>query len=288
MTTRRSVVQAGLATLAAAATSGPTIAQGTTPVHRIEGQGEPVLLIAGYSCDLTVWDIATPLIMAKGFRVIRFNNLGVGRNVRFLPGDIAIHSMARHAADLLASLDLPSVHVVGHSMGGQIAQELALTAPERVCSLTLLSTWGKPSGRLTGLLTGLSKLAGVISPEEWQRNFLPWVLTDSAYTTPSFIDQVVQANVQNPDRLSAALLQAQAAAIAASDTSSRLPSLKVPTLVAVGEQDVLTPPAYAREVNRAVDGSALELLPGGHGLIAEATPELAARLAAFLNAHPIR
>ena len=257
-------------------------------MHRIEGEGEPVLLIAGYSCDLTVWDVATPLIVANGFQVIRFNNLGVGRDAQFLPGDIAIPSMARHAANLLSSLELPYIHVVGHSMGGQIAQELALMAPERVRSLALLSSWGKPSGRLTILLTELSKLAGMISPEEWQRNFLPWVLTDSAYAAPGLIDQVVQANAQNPDRPSAALLQAQAVAIATSDTSNRLPSLKVPTLVAVGEQDILTPPNYSREVNRAVGGSVFELLPGGHGLIAEAALELAAHLADFLHAHPIR
>jgi pimeloyl-ACP methyl ester carboxylesterase len=153
--------------------------------------------------------------------------------------------------------------------------------------LTLLSTWGKPSERLSGLLIELSRLAAMISPDEWQRNFLPWVLTDSAYAAPGLIDQVVQTNAQNPDRLSAALLQAQAAAIAASDISGRLPSLKLPTFVAVGEQDILTPPAYSREVSHAVDGSAFELLPGGHGLIAEAAPELATRLAAFLRTHPI-
>jgi pimeloyl-ACP methyl ester carboxylesterase len=287
MMTRRNVVQAGLATLAAVATTGSATAQAATLVRRIEGHGEPVFLIAGYSCDLTVWDALTPLIVARGFRVIRFNNRGVGRDTHFLPDDVTIPLMARQAADLLAALQLPSVHVVGHSMGGQIAQELALTVPGRVRSLTLLSTWGKPTGRFSGLLTELSTLAGVVSPEEWQRNFLPWVLTDAAYAAPGLIDQIVRANAKNPDRPSAALLQAQAAAIAASDTSSRLSELKSPTLVAVGEKDILTPPAYSHEVNSAIVGSAFDLLPGGHGLIAEAAPQLADRLASFHREHSI-
>lgn len=289
MMTRRSIIQTGLvaAAAAAAAATGPTGVYADISAHRIEGQGEPVLLIAGYSCDLSVWDVVSPLIVAKGFRVIRFNNLGVGRSARFSSSDITIRSMAQQAAELLSALRPPAAHIVGHSMGGQIAQELALTAPERVGSLTLLSTWASPSRRLIALLTDMSALADKISPEAWQRSFLPWVLTDAAYTTPGLIDQIVQANVANPDRLSAALLQAQAAAIGASDTSSRLSALKRPTLVAVGEQDVLTPPGYSQAVTRAIDGSKFALLPGGHGLIAEAAPQLADRLAAFHREHSI-
>ena len=287
MMTRRSVIQAGMAALAATA-AGPAIGQSATPTHQIEGEGEPVLLIAGYSCDLSVWNAASPLIAKQGFRVIRFNNLGVGRGVAFSASDITIPAMARHAASLLTALDLPPVHVVGHSMGGQIAQELALTVPERVRSLTLLSTWAKPAEKLSALLMELSKLAAVLPPADWERTFLPWVLTDAAYGVPGLVDQVVQVNTQNPDRLSPALLQAQAAAIASSDTASRLAGLKVPTLVAVGEQDILTPPTYSRAVNHAIAGSTFEVLRGGHGLIAEAAPQLAERLAVFHREHSIR
>jgi 3-oxoadipate enol-lactonase len=287
MMTRRSIIQAGVAALAAAA-AGPAIAKTEMPAHQIEGQGEPVLLIAGYSCDLSVWTTASPLIAKQGFRAIRFNNLGVGRGVASSASGITIPAMARHAANLLMDLDLPSVHVVGHSMGGQIAQELALTVPERVRSLTLLSTWAKPSEKLSALLAEFARLATALPPADWERSFLPWVLTDAAYGVPGLVDQVVLANVQNPDRLSPALLQAQAEAIASSDTTSRLAALKVPTLVAVGDQDILTPPVYSRVVNRAIAGSTFQVLPGGHGLIAESAPQLAERLTSFLRERPIQ
>jgi 3-oxoadipate enol-lactonase len=287
MMTRRDVTRAGLATAAAVALSGPTIAMGATPVHRIEGQGEPVLLIAGFSCDLTVWDFAAPLIVQKGFRVIRFNNVGVGRGVQFSSNEMTIPVMARHAADLLADLDLRSVHVVGHSMGGQIAQELALAQPQRVHSLTLLSSWAKPSARLKAIITELADLSDKIAPAEWQRNILPWLLTDAAYTVPGLIDEATRIYVENPDRLPSGLLRAQAAAIAMNDTTNRLSELKTSTLVAVGGQDVLTPPSLSRDLHQGIAGATFELLPAGHGVIAAAAAELSDLLAAFLRAHPI-
>lgn len=284
MTTRRDVVQAGLASMVAAAVNGLAVAWSAMPVYRMEGQGEPILLIAGYSCDLTVWDVLAPLLVENGFRVIRFNNLGVGRAVQCSPSEVTIAGMAGYTDDLLSSLNLPFIHVVGHSMGGQIAQELVLASPARVRSLTLLSSWGNPSERLSALLVEISRLAAVISPEEWQRNLLPWVLSDSVYALPGAIEQVAQANVRNSDRLSSALLQAQAAAIAASGTLDRLSKVRTPTLVAVGEQDILTPPAYSRQLSEATTGSIFELLPGGHGLIVEAAPQLAKRLVSFFKA----
>jgi pimeloyl-ACP methyl ester carboxylesterase len=288
MPTRRNLLKIGLAAAATTAISPPGSALSAAAKHRIEGDGEPVLLIAGFSCDLSVWDIAAPLIAKKGFRVIRFNNLGVGRDVQFSPAGITIPAMTRHVVDLLAELDLASAHVVGHSMGGQIAQELALAEPQRVASLTLLSSWAQPSARLCALLTELANLSGKIPPAEWQRNFLPWLLTDAAYVVPGLIDQASQGYAENPDRLPPALLQAQASAIAASDASKRLSELKMPTLVAVGGQDILTPPALSRELHESIPNSAFELLPAGHGNIAEAAAELSARVAVFLRSNPLR
>jgi 3-oxoadipate enol-lactonase len=288
MPTRRNLLKIGLAAAATTAINPPGSALSAAATHRIEGDGEPVLLIAGFSCDLSVWDLASPLIAKKGFRVIRFNNLGVGRDVQFSPAGITIPAMTRHVVDLLAELGLASAHVVGHSMGGQIAQQLALAEPQRVASLTLLSSWAQPSARLSALLAELANLSGKIPPAEWQRNFLPWLLTDEAYAVPGLIDQASQGYAENPDRLPPAMLQAQASAIAASDTSKRLSELKAPTLVAVGEQDILTPPGLSRDLHQGITNSTFELLPAGHGVIAEAATQLSTRVAAFLRGHPIK
>jgi pimeloyl-ACP methyl ester carboxylesterase len=276
-------LQAGATNTAAA----PTVAASSIPLHRIEGEGELVLLIAGFSCDLSIWDFAAPLLAQKGYRVLRFNNLGVGSGVQFPAAEVNIAHMAEHTVSLLRTLGFPKVHVVGHSMGGQIAQELALAEPARVQSLTLLSSWAKPSARLSAIITDLAASSLKLSPTEWQRTFLPWLLTDAAYAAPGLIDQVVRMYDENPDRVSPSVLQAQAAAIGQSDTTTRLSEIAVPTLVAVGEEDVLTPPSLSRDLQQRIAGSAFELLPAGHGVVAEAATHLADRIAKFLYAYPM-
>jgi pimeloyl-ACP methyl ester carboxylesterase len=287
MLTRRDLLQSGLAAAAISAADGPVPASAATTAHRIEGDGEPVLLIAGFSCDLSVWDFAAPEIVKQGFRTIRFNNPGVGHGAQFAAVEIDMAGMAEHVAGLIAELGLARVHVVGHSMGGQIAQELALAVPERVASLTLLSSWAKPSARLAAVTGELAALSGQLPPDQWQRTFLPWLLTDAAYEVAGLIDQSVKGYADNPDRLPPALLAAQADAIARSDTGSRLAGLRRPTLVAVGEEDILTPPALSRALHEAIAGSAFKLLPAGHGNIAQAAAEVSARVGAFLRLHPI-
>src|SRR5438045_3110821 len=108
MLTRRRLITTGLAAAAIAAANAKVPAT----AHRIEGEGEPVLLIAGFSCDLSVWDFAAPEIVKQGFRTIRFNNLGVGRGAQYAAVEITAAGMARHAASLIDELGLASVHIV--------------------------------------------------------------------------------------------------------------------------------------------------------------------------------
>jgi 3-oxoadipate enol-lactonase len=281
--TRRQIVEGGLAAAMFGALWQRDRVSAANPRFRVEGEGEPVLLIAGFSCDLSVWDVLAPALVAKGCRTIRFNNLGVGRGVE-LPPAVTIAAMAADTVRLLDELSLPSVHVVGHSMGGQIAQELALSAPRRARSLSILSSWAKPSDKLTATLFDFADLAGKLTPGDWQRMLLPWMLTGRAYADAALIEGAVRGYEDNADRLSPAMLTAQARAIAESDTSSRLAAITTPTLVAVGEEDALTPPALSRAISAGIAGAEFALLPGAHGNIVEAAPVLAQRLASFITA----
>src|SRR5438067_1155616 len=94
------------------------------------GRGDPLLLIMGLAADSTAWMFQVP-DFARRYRTIAFDNRGVGRSSR-PPGPYTIHQMADDAAGLLDALDLQRAHVLGVSMGGMIAQELALRHPERV------------------------------------------------------------------------------------------------------------------------------------------------------------
>ena len=113
-------------------------ANGIEIFYEEQGAGQPLLLIAGFACDHANWAKMIPLLASR-YRVIVFDNRGVGQTSA--PDSLySIRQMAEDAAGVSDAMGLSRVHVAGHSMGGQIAQELALAHPERVGTLTLLSS----------------------------------------------------------------------------------------------------------------------------------------------------
>src|SRR4029077_21119 len=106
------------------------------------GSGDPLLLVMGLAADSTAWMFQLP-DFARHYRTIVFDNRGVGRSSK-PAGPYTIHQMADDAAGLLDALDVRRAHVVGVSMGGMIAQELALRHPARVRGLVLGCTFPEP------------------------------------------------------------------------------------------------------------------------------------------------
>src|SRR5947209_4904814 len=125
--------------------------------YDVRGAGAPLLLLAGFSCDHTHWSPVAARLAAE-YRVIRLDNRGVGRSSA-PDGPYTTRQMADDAAGLLDHLGLAPVHLAGHSMGGQIAQELALARPGLVRSLMLLASYLRPTGRLRLLLESWGDLA---------------------------------------------------------------------------------------------------------------------------------
>ena len=116
-------------------------ANGIELFYEESGAGEPLLLIAGFACDHTNWRKLVPLL-ASSYRLITFDNRGVGQSSSPTT-PYTIGQMAEDTIGFLDAIGLDSVHVAGHSMGGQIALELALSSPTRVKSLILLSSCAK-------------------------------------------------------------------------------------------------------------------------------------------------
>src|ERR1700687_458560 len=129
----------------------PTIrANGIQLFYEACGSGELLLLIPGFACDHSIWSQVVPSL-ASQYRVVSFDNRGVGQSsapdIRY-----SIREMADDAAALLEQIGARQAHVAGHSMGGLIAQELALAHPSKVRSLLLLSSCAKSDERGKALI----------------------------------------------------------------------------------------------------------------------------------------
>ncbi len=249
------------------------------------GSGEPLLLIMGLAADSTAWMFQIP-DFARRHRTIVFDNRGVGRSAK-PTGAYTIHEMADDASGLLDILGVERAHVLGVSMGGMIAQELALRHPERVRSLVLACTYPEPDEdierqrhfsvqQLGGSITADGEMQidlKAINPMQFLQLMLPAVFNQEfiAAELPKLI-QVFSGALQYGFSLEAIL--GQVAAVMSHKATDRLHRIAVPTLVITGDADRLIPPANSDLLARHIPGATLVKVPGGsHGFNLE-TPEI--------------
>ena len=248
--------------------------------HEWHGQGEPLVLIAGLGAKGTSWQ---PFLdqAAQHFRVLTFDNRGSGR-APAIEGPLAIRDLALDLLQLLDQLGVERASVVGRSMGGMIAQELALIAPERVARLGLVSTTGRADPHLAGVFRVWARMAEAgVSSELRHQSSLLWCLGARALEHDERVRAYLQAKA-GTDR--PADYAAQAWACAAHDALARLGQLRMPTLVLGGSDDRLTPPAHAEELGKAIGGARIVLIPGaGHLAYLESPEHFARELLGFLQ-----
>ena len=257
---------------------------GLSLFYRVDGaEGAPhVLLITGLGGDHRQWAGMMPTL-APSFRVISFDNRDSGRSGR-ADAPYGILDMASDAAGLLESLGVSRAHVVGHSMGGAIAQELAISFPSVVDRLALLGTYDAPDPRGSALLRGFASLRRDMPRDEYTRLMLPWSFTYLEYEEPGFIDWLVQAVMDDPLYQEADAYERQVEATIAFDSRERLHRISCPTLLVFGEDDVLTPMRFAESMSQAIANSRLVTMEGtGHGFIHTRTREIAETVRGFLR-----
>ena len=246
-----------------------TAADGARIHYEVTGRrnGPPVLLIQGLGADKHGWDLQR-LALAWTHRTIALDNRGAGRSDK----PHGTYSLEQMAADAIAVLDhagVDTAHVVGASMGGAIAQVLTLADPERVRSLTLTCTscrnhewrrellagWGAEA-REHGMGAMTSKAARwVIGPRSFRR-LMPAV----GWLGPLAFGRPAHAFAAQVDAI-----------LAADDTMvDRLGTIEVPTLVVVGNQDILTPRGDSEELAELIPTAELVVISGAaHGLMIE-------------------
>lgn len=252
--------------------------------YRERGDGPPLLLLPGHGTDSAYWGLQLAGLSAD-FRVLALDHRGTGRSSRGA-APLTVERMAEDALGLLERLGIGSAHVLGHSMGGLVAQALALRAPARVQRLVLAATFCRPPAR-SRFMSGLnSQTLATLGPRAYATLMMGW-----SYTLGFFEGRREEAEelrgrwAWHLERqpLDPRVLAEQAEAVAETDLSGRVGGLRCPTLVLVGEEDWLTPPGLSRELAERIPGARLEILRGaGHALHIERAPEFNAAVQAFL------
>jgi 3-oxoadipate enol-lactonase len=242
------------------------------------GTGPPLLMIMGMSGTALSWGEPFLDALRRDFETIVYDHRGIGASSR-LDGPITIAQLAQDAADLLGALALDSVHVLGISMGGMVAQELALAHPERIRTLALGCTYCGGEGSALAGEEVMRKLAEAMSSGDralairaaWEVNVSPSFAADEdAYARFVEIAQRRAVAVE--------VIMAQMQAIAGHDTSTRLPSLELPTLVVHGTLDQMLPVQNGRMIAGLIPDSQLEIFDGVGHLFFWERPEQAADL----------
>jgi len=255
--------------------------------YEVDGAGEPVLMLMGLGGERHAWDLVRK-DLARRHRLVLLDNRDAGESdeARVAYG---LDDMAADALGVLDALGIERFHVVGASMGGAIAQRLMLQAPTRVASAVLLCTWGRTDPILATLLASWRRMVERLSPEEFLLAQSPWVFTYRFFQEPPAEVVAWQESVRARGLLkSVAAYQRQVDACAAHDALDILPLLRTPCLVLVGEDDVLTPPRYARALAAALPAGEVALVPAsGHGCFLETPKPCVERIVRFLARHPL-
>jgi 3-oxoadipate enol-lactonase len=242
------------------------------------GAGEPLLLIQGLGGHSAHWGEPFLSELERDFDVVVYDQRGAGRSAPF-DGDLTTAGLATDALALLDALGLERAHVFGISMGGMIAQELALAAPERVRSLTLgCTSCGGTQSRPTDQSVIRALTAAVFSRdyERVLRTGFEHVVSDSFAADPANYAAFAEAAALYPAGIP--LLMSQQAAVVAHDTYGRLRGLQVPTLVVHGTEDRMLAPVNGDLVASLVPGARLELLDGAGHLFFWEQPQRSAQL----------
>jgi pimeloyl-ACP methyl ester carboxylesterase len=244
----------------------PSVEIGQHELHyQRGGSGEPLLLIQGMSGTHVSWGEPFLELLRRDFEVIVFDNRGIGHSGP-VAGAFTIVEMAEDTKGLLDALELDTVHVLGISMGGMIAQELALAHPERLWTLALGCTYcGGPGSRLMPE-ENLRKLAeGMASGDRGKAIQAGYEVNLSpAFRAEEGNFAAFEAMATSvPARRATIELQMQA--ILGHDTSARLGEISLPTLIVHGTEDGVLPVENGKLIASLMPEAHLELLEGvGH------------------------
>jgi len=251
--------------------------------YKTFGKGDPILLINGYSFPMDSWDSTLLETLASNHTVIVFDNRGIGNTTSGSEQKFSISLFANDTTGLLKALNIKKADVLAWSMGGRIAQDLALNYPDRVGRLILYGIGCGGEGSVpqsqevrneftngTGTAEGrIARLVPLFFPQEW-RNENPNYLENIPKTTETILNQTLNKQIE--------------AAANAPSTCDRLKNITQPTLVIVGTDDAATPAPNSLRMAELIPGAwFVQMNGGGHGLMYQYPEQFSSIVETFLK-----
>ena len=241
---------------------GKKIVNGCEFYYEIHGQGDPLVLIMGLRRNAEWWYRQIPEL-SRHFQVIVFDNRGAGRSDKPVM-EYSMQLFAQDTAALMEALDVPDAHILGVSMGGYIAQELALNYPSKVRCLVLGCTGCGGDRAVIMSPERMEKFTANkgLKPEEILRKDMDIYFSDHYVSQyPDKIEEFVEISMRHYQPADAFFRQFDACQ--RHDTGNRLNQLSLPTLIMTGDDDPLVPPQNSHILKKLIAGAELSVFAGG-------------------------
>lgn len=250
--------------------------------YETAGSGIPLLLVAGLASDAASWQTLTDYLTPH-CRLIMPDNRGVSRTGP-LSAEISIQKIADDCAALVRHLGLPSVHVIGHSMGGMVAQDIAIRYPEMVDKLILEATVSASSKRNNSLFADWAiGFAAGMDPKLWFRNIFYWIFCERFFENEQAVRTAVRFSIDYQYPLDPVAFGNQVKAIAAYNSTELLSQITAKTLVVAGKEDLLFSVDACARLAEAIPGAVFSVMDGAaHSIHMEQPREFADCVLDFL------
>ncbi len=249
-----------------------------------QGKGEPLIFINGLAFPMDLW-FAQIRELSKDFRVIALDNRGIGQSDK-PDEEYSIALMASDTVGLLKALGIKKAHIAGLSMGGFIAQEIALSCPEMVNRLIFIATsTGGPRSQELGRPFWdkvSAAIAGKPAPDVYRTDLTLMTAPGFAEKHPDILERAVQLRMKHPQPLKAFLRQY--AACNAFDSNSRIHQVTQPVMIILGKEDPIFPTPLADDFRRKLPRAKMMMYENcGHAILLEKADQLSKDIREFLK-----
>lgn len=250
--------------------------------YELHGEGNPIVLISGYSCDHSFWDLIFDELL-ENFQVLAFDNRGVGQT-QDKGTPLNLNEMAEETFQLIQKLGIKRPTLIGQSMGGILSQLIAKKHPNDIDSLIIMNSAAKINARTLMALESFVKLLKEESPiDSVIEASMPWFFSPRFLAKPKNVNAFKQNLMTNPFPQTFNDLSRQFNALKTYDASANPESISLRTLVIGAKDDIACPPEEGEQLAKSIEGAKFVTVPGGHSSPLEVPEEIIKLLKEFLS-----